>query len=525
MSDTAPNDAGVPTQAESKLNPTKKIQFTILLIGETGAGKTSFMSLLVNLFQGMGPLELSDKHDESKESGLDRQFSQTTKAMLYTVTAADGTKIRILDTPGLADTRGIEKDNEHKAEINRAIKEFVSSIDAVVIMANGTVVRLGAATDYTLNVITSMFPSSIIDNIGFIFTNSDVLTFNFKMDSLQLELRESKYWLIQNPLAIYKNYDSQVKAGASQQVLKALRRKLEDNYDETVETLNEFMKWLDERKLQPVKEINELYQMSVSIESNIEATLSAITHLAERRAKIEKIKSNLGDTEKSKAALEELKRQQEAPVWDRQKSDKVNTICIAPNCYKNCHSPCSWDFMEKPADLARRCAIFPEGPTPPGGDEARICEVCNHEASAHRHYFHIHVQKPREMDAKTRKELEEAKTKEEELHIAENLAQSELNQISKKMDKAQEETRRLVENYNKISLSKNFAGHIRSAIAMLEFRKKGLESKPNTESELKLINDSIAAFQKKLGLLQKEAAESKQGIVSKVKGVIMSVVA
>ncbi|KAF8642821.1 hypothetical protein AX16_009397 [Volvariella volvacea WC 439] len=456
------------------------------------------MSLLHNLLEGKGPFELANRHDMTGESGLSHQFSQTTRATLYTIASPDSTKIRILDTPGLADTRGIDQDNKHKAEINRAIKESISSVDAVLIMANGTVERLGVATDYTLNVITSMFPASIIDNIGFIFMNADPLTFNFKRESLPPELRQSKRWIIQNPLALYKNYLDQKKA---------------------IETLNGFMKWLDERKVQPTKEINSLYQMSVSIESNIEAAISAITRLTERREEMEKIKSGLGNTEKSKAALEQLKEQQETPVWNRQPSPgQVNTLCIAPNCYKNCHVSCSLDFQNEPADLGRLCWAFHGSPTPVGGDKAMRCTVCDHKASEHRHYYHIHILEKRQMDPKTRKELEEAGREEEKLKAAKKLAQMELDTISEEINTGQGEIRRLVDEYNKVALSKNFAGHIQSAISMLELRKKELQSKQNTETDLKLIDESIAKFRQKLRVLQKEAQAMWDAASDKIKG-------
>ncbi|KAF8648193.1 hypothetical protein AX16_006332 [Volvariella volvacea WC 439] len=490
-------------QARNKLDSINKKDLTILLVGKTGAGRTSFMSLLVNLFQEIGPLELKDMHDQSKESGLDHQSSQTTKATLYTFTSSDGTKLRILDTPGFANTRGINMDNQNKAEINRVIKEFVTSIDAVVIVANGSPERLGVEMNYSLNILTSMFPSSIIDNIGFIFTCSDALTFNFKMDDLQPELRECKYWPIQNPLALYKNYESQVKQGVPERVLKVHRRKLEDNYDETVETLNEFMKWLDERKLQPVNEINNLYEMSISIESKIDAVLLAITRLTERRSEMNKVKLDLDNTIQSIVGLKELKRKQESPIWDRQSSDNLNTICIAPNCYKNCHSPCSeMNFANDPVDLGRKCWAFHESPTPSDGDAARRCRVCDHEASLHRHYYHVHVLRSREIDPQTKKELEHAETREETLRVAEDFLQKELMKISEDMEKAQEDVRRLIDGHNKIALRRDFAGYIRSVIAMLEFRKEELKSKPHTENELRLVDENIATFKRKLSLLK-----------------------
>ncbi|CAE6405956.1 unnamed protein product, partial [Rhizoctonia solani] len=42
--------------------PKKKRVVTILLVGETGGGKTAFLSLLLNLLHGSGPFELEEKY-------------------------------------------------------------------------------------------------------------------------------------------------------------------------------------------------------------------------------------------------------------------------------------------------------------------------------------------------------------------------------------------------------------------------------------------------------------------------------
>jgi GTPase SAR1 family protein len=275
------------------LNPTQKKNLTVLLLGATGSGKTSFMSLLVNLFQGCGPFELAPKHDLTKESGGKMTETQTKEATLYTITTSDGTKIQILDTPGFADTQGIKQDEKHKAEINNAIKKWVTSIDAVIIVTNGDKERSKPATDYTLKVLTSMFPHSIIDNIGFVFTHSNAFTFKFRMEKLPDELKKSRYWLIDNPLLMNDKYQMLKAQGAAANVLKSGRRQTEDVYEEAVETLNDWLKWLDDRTTQPTTEIDHLYQMTVNIEANIEAAISVLTCSTEQRKTWEDIQFKL----------------------------------------------------------------------------------------------------------------------------------------------------------------------------------------------------------------------------------------
>ncbi|CAE6536437.1 unnamed protein product [Rhizoctonia solani] len=292
-----------PTKRQVKiaLRPlTHKKKLTILLVGETGCGKTAFMSLLLNLFQGYGPFELEDENNKDVESGLKKQQSQTNEATLYTVPTPDGTEIQILDTPGLADTRGIGQDDEHKAKINRAIQAHVGTIDAVLIMANGTTERMPAATNYTLSILTSLFPHSIIDNIGFIFTHCDSFTQNLDMGSLPDALTRAKHWTLENPLAYHKNYRREKEAGRDPAVLREGRARLENIYQKTVLTLNQWLEWADGRLPQPTHEINRLYQTMVDIEAQIEAAISLMTRLSERRLAVQGAQHNLDDNNKAR---------------------------------------------------------------------------------------------------------------------------------------------------------------------------------------------------------------------------------
>lgn len=94
------------------------------------------------------------------------KHSQTNKALLYSFVSKNGVTFRILDTPGLADTRGIAQDEQHKESIANAIKNSITTVDAVLILANGTVPRLGVATDYALSTLSSMFPITLASRSG-----------------------------------------------------------------------------------------------------------------------------------------------------------------------------------------------------------------------------------------------------------------------------------------------------------------------------------------------------------------------
>ena len=138
-------------------------------IGETGTGKTSVLSLLVNVMAGRQPAEYDlEPYKAANERGGSQSQSQTNKAEVYMFKSVNGVQITVLDTPGLADTRGIQKDNEHKDSIAAAIGENIPEVTAVIILANGTNPRLGVATNYAITTLTAIFPNTLAVRMFFI---------------------------------------------------------------------------------------------------------------------------------------------------------------------------------------------------------------------------------------------------------------------------------------------------------------------------------------------------------------------
>jgi hypothetical protein len=130
--------------------------------GETGTGKTSLLALLINVLAGRSPAEYDlQPYDLSNETGRTETQTHTNSARLYQFYSANGVKITVLDTPGFADTRGLQRDEQHKASIVDAIRYNFSEVTAVIIVANGIMPRLSFTTDYVISTLTSILPSSL----------------------------------------------------------------------------------------------------------------------------------------------------------------------------------------------------------------------------------------------------------------------------------------------------------------------------------------------------------------------------
>lgn len=78
---------------------TRKKNFTIILVGETGTGKTSFLSLLVNVLAGKSPSKYNlEPYDVTNEYGGGQNHSQTKTAKVYEFTSLNNVCVTVLDT-------------------------------------------------------------------------------------------------------------------------------------------------------------------------------------------------------------------------------------------------------------------------------------------------------------------------------------------------------------------------------------------------------------------------------------------
>ncbi len=267
-------------------------ELTILLVGETGVGKTSFLSLLANIVEGRRPDTFVQAHYQSNEAGGSCAGSQTQEAMVYEFRSRNGILVRVLDTPGLADTRGLALDDLHKKSIANAIQQHITTIHAVIILANGTLARLGIATDYALTTLSSIFPRSLEKNISFVFTNvSNPLQWNFQSETIPQFLHDAHSFTIDNPFAMEMRLRQLCELPQKPEFEKRMRPSVHNTYTDTIDELVSLFNWLNELEPQPTTEILTLYQQVQDIETRIEDALASMEQDSTKRREVEKIKA------------------------------------------------------------------------------------------------------------------------------------------------------------------------------------------------------------------------------------------
>ena len=198
-------------------------------------------------------------------------------------------KVRILDAPGLADTRGIHQDELHKKSIATEIQNHIDSVSAVLILANGAVPRITVGMDYALSALSAIFPKILVNNIAFLFSNvTTPLSFNFSKDAIPEVLKNAPHFLIDNPISLQKKY-LELKGGMSRKKAKEMQKAVKSAEENALEMLVDLFDWLDGLEPQPTTEIIALYEKSQAIESKITDTLAQMDQTAAKMAEIKEL--------------------------------------------------------------------------------------------------------------------------------------------------------------------------------------------------------------------------------------------
>ena len=150
---------------------------TIIMVGETGSGKTTMINSLTNY---LSDVKLNDNYrylliNEQSKDNKDNSHSQTSDVNIYYIRSKkkDIPNLRIIDTPGYGDTRGYEYDKKITKMIKDKFEKEIKIINSICFVAKSDKIRLSFEQNYVFYEVLSLFGKNIADNFIFLFTFCD----------------------------------------------------------------------------------------------------------------------------------------------------------------------------------------------------------------------------------------------------------------------------------------------------------------------------------------------------------------
>ena len=154
----------------SKMNVKK-----IIIMGETGTGKSTLLNSIVNYAAGVeleDPFRFKLVTDEANRA-TDQSKSQTTEISGYLIEdTVLGYDLQIWDTPGFGDTAGVEKDEEIKEKINQLLKKE-NECHAICFVVKASANRLTDVQKYIIDRVLLFFGKEATENMYLLGTFAD----------------------------------------------------------------------------------------------------------------------------------------------------------------------------------------------------------------------------------------------------------------------------------------------------------------------------------------------------------------
>ncbi|KXJ78528.1 hypothetical protein RP20_CCG004383 [Aedes albopictus] len=308
----------------------------IILLGETGSGKSTLINYLTNYFHN-GTLEnlkiaIPTKHYKATE-GLnhhednvqDSSNSQTRACAVYNFRKED-TIFNFIDTPGLSDTRGANQDDFNIQQIMGAAEQS-GELTAIILVINGSQARATVNLRNTFCLLRSSIPDVLQQNLVVVLTNCSATSVNF-------DLAHLKPWTIAEANVFHMNNCALSRPVSQWMNNERMKKDVEEEWQcsmETIEELNQNLTKLGGKATEAFK------QMRINrdrIKFQLHNILLEVKKFQDLQNELDMMKTTQQNVSTNIAKYSEYKRTKQVEYTELERSKDVSKFCIV------CLTPC-----------------------------------------------------------------------------------------------------------------------------------------------------------------------------------------
>ncbi|KAK7171245.1 hypothetical protein R3I94_001245 [Phoxinus phoxinus] len=317
----------------------------ILMVGETGAGKTTMINTMINYLLGVKFEDEEFYQITEEEKHEDQSQSQTSAVTVYEAFAEENpTSLTIIDTPGFGDTEGFEKDREIAEYLTRLFsdeEDGIHYIDAVCFVMKASQNRLSGKELYIFHSVLSLFGRDIENNIVFLLTQSNGRRPTDALNAIKKAEIPCRRDEDSEPVHFLFNNQQKEKRDKRYKHLDRSAWEMGD------ESMNDFFKLLEEKNRKSVKMTLDVLQERRRLEACVSNLKDRIDEKESKMNELhqiqEVVKENRDKIKKCENFEFTVKRvfKEKVPIVNEWWWNSKATCCSV--CQENCHEwDCSW---------------------------------------------------------------------------------------------------------------------------------------------------------------------------------------
>uniref|UniRef100_UPI0037E721D9 septin-1-like isoform X1 n=2 Tax=Semicossyphus pulcher TaxID=241346 RepID=UPI0037E721D9 len=466
----------------------KKTNRTILLVGETGTGKSTLINALVNY--ALGVTWEDDVWFEIVEEGKKRSQceSQTSDVIVYEIFGFEDKtlpySLTIIDTPGYGDTRGTDHDyiiSKRLLDLFRS-EEGVHEINAVGLVLKASDNRLSDRMRYIFDSVVSLFGKNMENNIVSLITHSDGRTPENALEALNAaNIKCAKDEKNRPVHFLFNNCQNKDRTEA--------KRALKYADETTAEGMKQFTDFLGNKTPKKLETTADVLNERITLKACIQNLQERIVWIELKQKEIpliqetlkkheDEMRSNKNFTVEFVEVYKDKEPINGGGVQSGGRGEFEGAICCTV-CEENCHYPCT--KVSKPGS----CKVMRRG----------RCVVCSNKCPVS-----DHVKEQWRYVSKTRKvqnTLQDMKRKYERSKADCEKTSSLLETLQKEMEKHQQQKDRWLDEsfqhvlkLEQIALNANsLSTHIHLDFLIEKMRERGDAEKVQKLEEIKQRED------------------------------------